>query len=280
MSLAPGRFSSHRDTLTFVVCLLLSVVARLLPPAAQEQVASAIRDVGRPLLALQDRAVDLKLARTQHERLVAQRDSLFLEALAAQVLREENERLRELMGLARRVPVRHVAAQVLHQAEATDGFTLVLSAGRDRGVVAAAPVIAPGGLVGVVRTVDARTAVAMSWAHPDFRVSAASEGGDVFGIVAPHGSGGPNTMLLELRGVPYCQVVPAGTAVFTSGLGGTGGVYPRGIPIGVVVAVADERQGWSRTYVVRPAVHPGSLSHVLILTGAVVDVSAAFPATP
>src|SRR5438093_1233104 len=88
--------------------------------------------------------------------------------------------------------------------------------------------------------------------------------GSVYGIVAPHGSEGPRAWLLELQGVAYSQLVPEGTLILTSGLGG---VLPRGIPIGTVVAVAGEAAGWERTYLVRPAVHPAAVTHVMILTG-------------
>jgi cell shape-determining protein MreC len=51
--------------------------------------------------------------------------------------------------------------------------------------------------------------------------------------------------------------------IVTSGLGG---VFPRGIPIGVVIGPAGEEKGWGRTYLVRPVIHPAELSHVMILT--------------
>ena len=47
----------------------------------------------------------------------------------------------------------------------------------------------------------------------------------------------------------------------TSGLG----VYPRGIPIGVVIEESDTREGWNRPYWVRPSVSPGEATHVLVL---------------
>ncbi len=101
--------------------------------------------------------------------------------------------------------------------------------------------------------------------------------GSVFGIVAPRGGEGPNTMLLELRGVPYRERIDSGTEIYTSGLGGVQGVYPRGLPIGEIVAVAEEQAGWSRTYVVRPHVHPASISHVVILTGGALDLRDVVP---
>ena len=80
--------------------------------------------------------------------------------------------------------------------------------------------------------------------------------------MAPHGTEGPGVWLLELQGVPYRQMVPQGTPIFTSGLGG---VFPRGIPLGTVIGVAGETEGWERTYLVRPAVHPSAVTHVMIL---------------
>jgi cell shape-determining protein MreC len=56
-----------------------------------------------------------------------------------------------------------------------------------------------------------------------------------------------------------------------------GGVYPRGINIGTVMAVGEERgEGWTSTYEIRPSVHPASLSHVVVLTGPVEDLSGMF----
>ena len=54
----------------------------------------------------------------------------------------------------------------------------------------------------------------------------------------------------------------------------------KGIPIGIVQATAEESEGWSRTYVVRPFVQPGSLSHVVVLVGAGGSVGPAFESRP
>src|SRR5437879_2176534 len=41
----------------------------------------------------------------------------------------------------------------------------------------------------------------------------------------------------------------------------------RDVPVGTVVGVAGEAEGWARTYLIRPAVHPAAVTHVMILTG-------------
>ncbi len=277
MSFKPDRFSTRRDTLAFIICLLLSVSARVAPPPVQDSLARAISStVLAPFLWVQEQAELIRASRGRYALVVESRDAALVTAFTARALEEENERLRELLALSARLPMEHVSAEVLHQAAPTTGLMVVLAAGRQDGVVPRAPVIAPGGLMGVVQSVTARSSVALIWTHPDFRVSAMTLDGSVFGIVAPRGAEGPNTPLLELSGVPYQDRLQPGTQIYTSGLGGPSGVYPRGIPIGEILAVAEELEGWSRTYVVRPAVHPAAVSHVVVLTGPGVDLRAAF----
>jgi rod shape-determining protein MreC len=115
----------------------------------------------------------------------------------------------------------------------------------------------------------------MSWAHPEFRVSAFTVGGNALGVVAPSVEGRNAEGALELRGVPYRDSVPLGTLVLSSGLGG---VFPKGIPIGTVTGMLREEAGWERVYRLRPAANPGSAAHVLVLVGSRTgDLANAFP---
>ncbi len=257
------RSGTRLDTSLFLTCVLLSLIALALPEGLRAPFSSGLRrTVLFPLLTLERRSVRSAENRVQLDALRAERDSLALRAHLAPELLAENARLRGLLALGGRLGHGFVTAEVLHQAGVSDGLTLVLSAGAADGVQVLAPVVAPAGLVGMVRTVDRRTSVALAWSHPDFRASAVVAGARVFGIVAAR-RGEAAGEVMELRGVPYRDQLAPGTPVVTSGLGG---VFPRGIPLGTVAGALSESAGWERTYLLRPAVHPAEASHVMVLS--------------
>jgi rod shape-determining protein MreC len=240
-------------------------------------IALRIQEVMTPALWLEDQVKRTIDARAIVRQIIAQHDSAVVDSLQLFMLVEENTQLREQLSLYGRLPTQHVSAEVLRQTSPLGEFTLLLSAGSEDGVTDLAPVIAPDGLVGVVRSVGIRTSIAVVWTHPDFRASAMTADGTVFGIAEPRGRAGPRTALMEIRGIPFRDDVPIGSLVYTSGRGShLGGAFPRGIPIGTIRTLAEEIEGWSKTYIVSPAVQPGSFSHVIILVGAEGDVVEAF----
>jgi rod shape-determining protein MreC len=274
MASASERSYTRRDTVMFGVCLVLSLVGLFSPAAWGLGIASALRQsVLWPLVQLQVLAEEGKTSRVRLRAITAQRDSAAYLAQGLPSLLAENERLRQLLGLTRRLPSPYVAAEVLHQPQATDGRTLLLSVGSRNGVAAFDPVVAPEGLIGVVLNAAGRSSIVMTWAHPEFRVSAFTVTGNAAGVVAPSPSGSGDAAL-EFRGVPYRDSVPVGTLVLSSGLGG---VYPKGIPVGTVTGIVSEQAGWERVYRLLPAANPGSAAHVLVLTSPSGDLARAFP---
>lgn len=262
---ALDRDRNRRDTASFLVCLALSVAGLFLPARTSDAVAGTVRrTVLSPLVWLQQRAVEGRTSRARFDAAEAQRDTAVLRAQGMARLPGENAALRLILGMGRRPELRFVAAEILHQPQPTDGRSVLLSAGAAQGVAPFQPVVAPEGLLGVVRTVDPDQSVAMTWAHPEFRASVVTADGAVSGIVAPTAAESPSLALLELRGVPYRDSVAVGTVVVTSGLGG---VYPRGIPLGTVVAQVRVQEGWERVYLLRPAGNPSSAVHVMVVTG-------------
>jgi rod shape-determining protein MreC len=276
MASASDRSYTRRDTVMFLACLGLSLVGLFSPAKWGEGISDSLRDtVLAPLVWLQARAEEGRTSRARLKAITIQRDSAAILAQGIPSLVAENERLRQLLTLSRRIPTPYVAAEVMHQAIATDGKTLLLDVGRSDLVSEFDPVISPEGLIGMVLTSAERSSIVMTWAHPEFRVSAYTVGGNASGVVAPSLSISGGEGALEFRGVPYRDSVPAGTLVLSSGLGG---VYPKGIPVGTVTGVVREQAGWERVYRLLPAGNPSSVAHVLVLVStAGTNMERAFP---
>jgi rod shape-determining protein MreC len=244
-------------------CVALSVVTLALPQAVRDPFAAIMRrSIVAPLLSLQYNAELTRRAWEARERTRAERDSVVLAAMTAPELERENARLRRMLGLGRRLRWGFVPAEALFSRSPGEEYTVVLSAGSRAGVRQFSPVVAAEGLVGMVRIVDPTKSIAIVWPHTDFRVSAQSADGSAFGIVGPHLGDEPDRYLLEMRGVPLRTSLIPGTLIVSSGLGG---VYPRGIPIGVVQRELRTSEVWANTYLLRPAVLPADVSSVMIL---------------
>src|SRR3954470_12163646 len=180
------RCYTRRDTVLFILCLGLSIVGLFSPASWGYGVADTLRQtVLAPLVWLQTRAEEGRTSRMRFRVVTAERDSAAYVAQFLPSLRAENERLRQLLHLTHRLTTGYVSAEVLHQPHATDGRTLLLSVGSHQGVAPFNPVVAPEGLIGMILSVTPRSSIAMSWAHPEFRVSAFTVSGNALGVVAP-----------------------------------------------------------------------------------------------
>lgn len=269
-----NRFSSRLDVVIFGACVLLSLIATVLPARLREPTASLLRrTLVAPLLRLQQGSERWRAAYQSSVREELRRDTLALAAARVPALESENDRLRKVLGLGSSMKWGFVPAEALSARGRTEDFTIVLSAGSKAGVRERSLVVAPEGIVGLVQTVDPSMSVAILFAHPDFRVSAMSADGNAFGIVQPRvtGSATPQEQafmrseryLLELRGVSFRAALKPGAVIYSSGMGG---VYPKGIPVGVVLGEIQTPENFQRTYILRPAVNPADLSSVMILT--------------
>lgn len=244
--------------------LALAVLVMYLPPRAQEQIASALRSsVLAPFLAVQSSLHEARILSENLEDLQTQLDSALAVVQSKTTLDEENRRLRALLRLQQRGGPEFVAASAVRSGTLGSESMFMLDVGSLDGVQVDDPVVVADGLVGMVRSVGSRTSVAMDWTYPDFRAGAMTIDGLVFGIVEPRAGSFREEDRLVFDGVPYHTPVEDGIAVVTSGMGS---VYPRGIPLGIVDGLAETEAGWRRTYWLRPAVRPGSSTHVLVWT--------------
>lgn len=262
----PGYFDSRkgrrRETLLAVVFLVVALFVFLMPEEYQQPVRQTVRStVLNPFIGFQSTLVEQRTHGVDVGALRAERDSMAAVLAAQATLVEENRRLRALLGLEERAAPQFLPAELIRIGVSGAESSFLVNVGREQGVVPGSPVVAAGGLLGVVREADDGSAQGIDWTHADFRASAMTADGSAYGIVEPRPGRFREEDLLTLSGAPFHSDISSGTRIVTSG---RGGVYPRGIPIGVVLGIDEADTGWRKNYVLRPLVRPESVTHVLV----------------
>jgi rod shape-determining protein MreC len=182
-------------------------------------------------------------------------------------LEEENLQLREALvesgNLARVAALRGefeaklMPARVIGQDLSPYFRSLLVDRGRRAGVLAGMPVVSDRGLVGLVTATTRSAARTMLLVDRRAAVDAVIERSRALGIVR-----GTGTASLEFEFLMRGADVKPGDAVLTSGVGG---VYPKGLRIGVVTEVHARAGQLVHTARVAPAVEFGELETAFVL---------------
>ncbi|HCR04731.1 MAG TPA: hypothetical protein DIU18_06050 [Gemmatimonadetes bacterium] len=263
--------SGRRQLMATVVFLVAAVVISYLPASTQQHVAASLRGtVLRPFVATQEAIITVGSRASETAGLRRRVDSLVAVMTAEGALVEENRRLREMLELSRKVGPTFAAATVVRAGTTGSESTFLVDVGSTEGINPNAPVISSQGLLGMIRDVRTDQAVGMDWTHPDFRASAMTADGATYGVVESRRGLFREEDRLVLDGTAFHTRLEDGTVVLTSGLGG---VFPRGVPIGLVSGQASAEGGWRKSYWLRPLAEPGVATHVLIAVGDSADGS-------
>ncbi len=180
-------------------------------------------------------------------------------------LRQENERLKELLNYADTVEdYERVTAPVIGRSQGTWFNQFTVGAGRNQGVEEDMAVINGAGLVGRVTSVSANTckvtAIIDSTSDVSVIVERTRDYGFVRGLL--EAGGGDDTM--ELYFLPMGNDLVPGDVLVTSG---ADGVFPRGLSVGSVLEVSrSSEDAEDRDALVSPTVDFLRLEEVVILT--------------
>ena len=265
-----------------VVCLaLLTLQTRGYGARAGDAVAlvttpiqTAIATIPRAALGLWSVYRDWKGVRAENRRLRDEIQRLRVEALWVDEATEENRRLRRLLDLRNRLPVATLPGEVI--AREWGGWVRSLTVNRGRGddVRRLTAVISPDGLVGRIAEVRTGASIVQVLTDPSSTVGAHALRTRTPGIVEGEPRGTIRFKYMARDGAR----LSVDDVIVTSGLGG---VFPRGIPIGRVRAVDDDRGSALFHYaLLAPVVDFARVDEVLLVTGEKPpDLAAYFPNT-
>ena len=257
-----SRKARRRDMYLAGAIVLFALILFALPAAYQRPIRDVIRGSAlAPFLSAQATLAYRRSTTVDVHELRAQRDSLSALVAAEATLSEENRTLRGLLSLRARAGAGFIPAEVIHTSLAGSESTFLINIGSKQGVQVNSPVLAPEGLIGIVVEVQDNAAQAIDWTHPDFRASAMTVDGQAYGIVEPRRGQYREEDLLALTGAPFHTDLQPGTPIVTSG---RGTVYPRGIPLGIILGIEEADTGWRKSYLISPAARPEAVTHVLV----------------
>lgn len=153
------------------------------------------------------------------------------------------------------LPARTVVVSVLARPLSPMDHTIVLDRGTQQGLALDGIVLDAQGVVGRVLQVFPRTSVAMLLTDPNSRIACLVERSREHGLLVGSGQ--------RLAQVAYLDLdadVVAGDQVVTSG---PGGMFPKGLPLGVVASVTRDERRARLNVSVRPAARLSQVEHLL-----------------
>lgn len=209
-------FESVRSSVTDAVAPVLETLAR--PVAALDSAVGRVRNI---LAVYQENA-----------RLGEENDRLLGWQQAALRLASENAELRELLKLAPEPPISYVTARVIADSGGAYARSVIVDAGRENRVGRGEAAVSGEGLVGRVSEVGDRTARILLITDLNSRVPVVIEGSRQRAILVGDNSERPCLRYLNSDGATRI-----GDRIVTSG---QGGVFPPGLPVGLVAALDGE----------------------------------------
>jgi rod shape-determining protein MreC len=242
------RLSMHRraiiQRIAFPFLVLLSLMTIILGKADQvafESLRNSVMDaaaptldlLSRPLAAMDtlvDRARGFVTVYQENTRLAEENERLLIWQQTALKLASENAELRGLLKLAPEPPTTFVAARVIANSGGAYVCSIMVNAGRENGVARGQAAITGDGLVGRVSEVGSRAARVLLVTDLNSRIPVLVEGSRQRAVLA-----GDNSERPILRYLDAGAAIRIGDRVVTSG---QGGVFPPGLPVGVVASVA------------------------------------------
>jgi len=241
---AAQRAAIERVSLTLLVVLSAAMI--ILAKADQvliQSVRSTVMDgaapaldaVSRPaaaLVAAANRVLGVMTIYRDNVRLTEENERLLGWQQVALRLSAENAELRELTRLAPEPAISFVTARVIADSGGAYARSVMVDAGSENGVTRGQAAITGEGLAGRVSEAGSRAARVLLITDLNSRVPVIVDGTRQRAILAGDNSARPNLRYRDADGV-----VRIGDRIITSG---EGGVFPSGLPVGVVASVDGE----------------------------------------
>lgn len=237
--------------------------ARKVTLAITAPLSAAGEAVAGPFEGIGDWIAGLSVSRSDIAALQEQNAELRARLADLEEARQENERLSALVQFAEERTLTKVGARVIGRPTSSWEGMLVIDRGSADGIVRGMSVLAPQGLVGQIDEVSESSARVRLITDQESGVAAMIQRTRAVGVVR-----GSIDRTLRMDFVEKTKLPKVGDVVLTSGLGG---IYPKGLVVGDVVAVDARRADLYPRISLTSRVPIGELEEVIVLLGTVVS---------
>lgn len=270
-----GFFRDNGGLLVLAAVLLAALLAIISAITGVNPITNAVQVLTRPVGSLTsgisgwfqgqyDRLTGYDALLAENEELKEQLAQMEEQVRESADAVRENERLQELLGVAREHPDWTYASATVTQRSTTNwGHQITLNVGSGQDVAVGDCVIDQyGSLVGVVEEVGTNWCLMSTVLDPGLelgvRVSRTDDSAMAQGDFALMGQG-----KLKLTYIPQNAQLVTGDQVTTSGLGDH---YPGGLLVGKIESIQTEADGISRTGVLLPSAEVSDIRYVYVIT--------------
>ncbi|WP_456387775.1 rod shape-determining protein MreC [Desulfolithobacter sp.] len=206
---------------------------------------------------LKSRYVDLIGVREENKRLWAELRECRAAAYRSREAVATNARLRKLLDFKMSHDLPMVAATIVGKDPSLWFRTVVIDRGTSDGVMKGMPVVTGDGIVGQIFTTSPNYSKVLLAIAPSSALDVLLQESRVRGILK-----GTGTLRYQLNYILKTVDVKEGDHVVTAGYGG---LFPPGLPVGVVSKVVRRRRGMFLEIEVRPAVDFSTLEELLVI---------------
>jgi len=201
--------------------------------------------------------VNLVGAKKENAELKKKLDLLLLENQKISDLERENRRLRTLLNFVEKNPRSVIAARVVGEDLKNWYKCIIIDKGSASNVKEKMPVITPRGIVGQAVEVDRWHTKVMVINDTNSSVDVSAEGKNTRGLLE-----GTGMTVLKLKYVLKNDDIEIGDKLFTSG---KDGIYPKGLPVGIVITVNRNKPGIFADIDIMPFSNFKHLEEVLVI---------------
>lgn len=226
-------------------------------------IQSVVYNIGNKIKNSFSFITNINNIKEENEKLKEENIKLSQMSTENEILTSENERLRNMLNFTNsKNEYKYIGADIkgLSGENFLDGFTI--NRGSKDGIKKGMVAITAEGLVGQVTSVGNNWSIVQSLCNENIAVSAhvlSTKESD--GIVKGY-RGNDEKFLAEITRLSISSKIKEGDTILTSGLGL---VYPKGIKIGTVLEVKEDKVAVMKSAIIKPAVDFNTLEQVLIV---------------